>query len=241
MASKFNIGIILAAGNSTRFSSSSDYEHTQLLQPKQLHILNGKPIINYSINAFLGMGDQDIKMIIIVTNSKCYEKMLKIKTDYYNDADNIIFVVNDINCRIESMNSALKYIKSNKLTPSNVIVHDSARPFIRKEHLKILLTLTSAKSFMYAQYFMKLVNGLLNIETQNFVNRDNFVEICTPVCMNYNFFNYFQTYYINSKDDSGNRIYYEFIPIMKKLNIQYKLVEGHYNFLRKITTPEDMI
>jgi len=234
MTIKFNIGIILAAGNSTRFSNNIN-------EPKQLHILNGKPIINYSIDAFLAMGSERINTIIIVTNTKCYNKILQIKKEYYNDNTNIICLINNIDCRIESMNTALKYIKNNKLKPTNVIIHDSARPFIRKEHLKTLLDLTDLVDFMYSQYYLNLFNGLLNIETQTFVNRDNYVEICTPVCINYNLFDYFQTYYINLRDDNGNRINHEFIPIMKELNIKYKLVEGHYYFLRKITTIDDLI
>jgi 2-C-methyl-D-erythritol 4-phosphate cytidylyltransferase len=68
-----------------------------------------------------------------------------------------------------------------KETVKNVIIHDSARPFIQNYHINELLE--SMKENVYSQYYMKLVNGLLNIKTNQFVDRDDYVEICTPLCI----------------------------------------------------------
>ena len=69
------------------------------------------------------MGSERINTIIIVTNTKCYNKILQIKKEYYNDNTNIICLINNIDCRIESMNTALKYIKNNKFIIEINIAH----------------------------------------------------------------------------------------------------------------------
>ncbi len=231
-----NIAIILAAGKSQRFLQQT---------PKQLHLLNNKPIINYSIETFLG-SEHQISLILIVTNSKCYEEMLNIKNQYYMYAKvKIVFLINDVNCRIESINTALNFIKTNCKTTGiqnnqiNIIIHDAARPFINSIHVDKLLN-QMTKDVVYAQYYLKLVNGLLCLENHQTVNRDNYIEICTPLCINYAVLRNLMKNYINKKDSNGGRIYHEFIPILKDIGLLYILLEGHYNYLRKITTIEDL-
>jgi 2-C-methyl-D-erythritol 4-phosphate cytidylyltransferase len=75
-----NIGIILAAGNSTRFNDEN---------PKQLYLIDDKPIINHSIDIL----SQSLDEVIIVTNTYCSDK---IKTNH-------TILVNDIDNRIESI------------------------------------------------------------------------------------------------------------------------------------------
>jgi 2-C-methyl-D-erythritol 4-phosphate cytidylyltransferase/2-C-methyl-D-erythritol 2,4-cyclodiphosphate synthase len=126
-----NIGIILAAGNSSRFDSET---------PKQLYQINRKEIIYHSIDIL----SQSLDETIIVSNSSCCDK---IKTD-------AVVLVNDVNCRLQSIKKALDYIRNKKV--SNIIIHDSARPFITKDHIDNLLA--SSKKFLYSQYYLKLTN-----------------------------------------------------------------------------------
>ncbi len=218
-----NIGIILAAGNSSRFILSNE---NTLKELKQLYLLNNKPIINYSIDAFLDT--KIIDLIIIVTNTKCYNQM--IKSEIKQETENIIYLINDIDCRFTSINIAIDYINNNKINENlKLIIHDSARPYIKSEHIKLLIDTNDSN--VYSQYYLKLVNGLMNIETQEFVNRDNYIEICTPLCINYNVLN---------KINKNKTKYYEFIPLIKELGLKYKLIEGHMSFLRKITTFKDL-
>ena len=79
-----NIGIILAAGTSSRFN--------QIVQ-KQLFEIDGKPIVNHSIDTMQFLDD-----LIIVTNSNC-----KINTKNK-------ILINDVNCRLESIKVALDYL-----------------------------------------------------------------------------------------------------------------------------------
>jgi 2-C-methyl-D-erythritol 4-phosphate cytidylyltransferase len=82
-----NIGIILAAGNSTRFNDET---------PKQLYLIDDKPVINHSIDILEKFFDD----IIIVANTHCSDK---IKTNH-------TVLINDIDNRIESIKVAIDYI-----------------------------------------------------------------------------------------------------------------------------------
>ena len=72
-----NVGIILAAGESSRFNNSI---------PKQLYTINDKPIINHSIDILT----QTLDEVIIVTNSNCFNQIKTDKKVLINDDDDRI-------------------------------------------------------------------------------------------------------------------------------------------------------
>lgn len=221
-SNKINICILLAAGNSTRFNLSI---------PKQLFKINNIPIINYSIDVVANFVDH----IIIVTNSKYFEDIKKIITDniYVNK---ISIIINDIDCRLESLEVSIKYISENYCNINNIIIHDVARPFILHEYIKNMLIYCN--EFMYSQYYLKLTNGLIKKNDINYemVSRDDFIEITTPICINYNLLYFLFMNYIKK----SNCICTEFIPLLNLFKIKYKLIEGHYKYLKKITTIHDI-
>ena len=206
-----NIGILLAAGNSSRFDSET---------PKQLYQIDGKEIIHHSIDTM----SQSLDEIIVVSNSSCCDK---IKTD-------AVVLINDVNCRLQSIKKALDYIGNKKV--SNIIIHDSARPFITKDHIDNLLA--SSKKFLYSQYYLKLTNGFVKkTETgHEVVDRDQFIELCTPQIIDYGLFNFVFRKYIDGPDS----IACEFITMANFFGIEYNLIEGYYKHLRKITTINDV-
>jgi len=238
----FNICILLSAGTSSRFVSNIN---------KQLYILdNKKPVITFSIETIIDYVDK----LIIITNSKCYNEIvnlpiIKLQRKNFtskNSNSKIIVLKNDINCRLESINTGLQYInkyyKNNKsINLSNIIIHDAARPHIKKEYIEnLLINSRSINNTLYSQYYLKLINGLMNIDIDNgiheIVDRDKYIELCTPLCINYHIFDFIFKNYM----DKENRITNEFIPIMKLLDIKYNFIEGHYKYLRKITTIDDV-
>ncbi len=205
-----NIGILLAAGTSARFHSDV---------PKQLYLLNGKKIVDYSIEVMSDIFDQTI----VVANSLCYDKI-----------DNSIVLVNDINCRFQSIKTAMDYIGDKDV--SNVIIHDAARPFVPKGYFSNLLK--SSEEYQCSQYCLKLVNGLVkkNNEKYDVVNRDDYIELCTPQIIDYKIFkNAFYNYIYGEKS-----ITCEIVSLVDLLGIKYNLIEGHYRQLRKITTLDDI-
>ena len=100
--------VLLAAGNSKRFNSST---------PKPFHKINNKTLLEHSFNAFSSFSN--IKKTIIVYNKKHKKYLGKIKLR------NTIKIAGGIT-RQESTFNALKFIK--KTNCKKVMIHDVARP-----------------------------------------------------------------------------------------------------------------
>jgi 2-C-methyl-D-erythritol 4-phosphate cytidylyltransferase len=212
---KKNVGILLAGGFSTRFDNE---------KPKQLYELNNKPLFMYSVEAIVNILDT----ITIITNSKCYSEIKKLVKMYKN----VIVLKNDINCRLESISTGLAYFRKNGCsTIQNVIIHDSARCFVTRNHFEKLIN-----EHIYSQYYLKLINGLTQNTICGDINRDDYVELTTPLSINFKLADFIFTNYIKKQ----NRITYEFITILKLLKIPYNMIEGHNSFLKKITTIQDI-
>jgi 2-C-methyl-D-erythritol 4-phosphate cytidylyltransferase len=119
----------------------------------------------------------------------------------------------------------------------NVIIHDCARCFIKEFHIKTILDMNY--KYKYSQYYLKLINGLYkkNSQTYEDVNRDDYIELMTPLCINF----YLAYYIFITYMEKQHRITYEFITILNLLKIPCNMIEGHISFLKKITTIEDIL
>ena len=210
-----NSGILLAAGSGSRFGTT----------PKQMYILNEKPVIQYSIDLL----SKHLDRLIIVTNTLCFHSILPFVPM------NAILLVNDVNCRLQSIKTALDYLQHHRT--ANVLIHDAARPFISEQY--ILDLLESSKKYAGSQYYMKLLNGLARKkgETYKIVNREEYIELCTPQIMNYDLYDYIFRKHL----DAGvpNRVW-EILPVVKSMKISYNLIEGSPKYLRKLTTLADV-
>ena len=228
---KKNIGILLSGGYSNRFNSST---------LKQLYHYNSIPLVLYSLKILA----QTLDIVVIVVNSLCFEYIKNIiekNDDVLLIKCQIYLSINDVNCRMESIYNGLCFIENNlrEENISNLIIHDAARPFIKEKHITNLLNLISEEN-LYAQYFLKLVNGLLKKNESGYeeVNREEFIEICTPVCINFKLFKFIYLNYMKKE----MRISYEFIPVLDLLKMKYELVCGddEYKYLRKVTKLTDL-
>ena len=103
-----NCFIILAAGESKRFNSST---------PKPYHIYKGKPLLLHSIEKAISC--KKFRKIVLVINKKHrkFIKKLKIKN---------ITILEGGKTRAESAYKALKYIRNSNI--KSVMIHDAARP-----------------------------------------------------------------------------------------------------------------
>jgi 2-C-methyl-D-erythritol 4-phosphate cytidylyltransferase len=164
--------------------------------------------------------------LIVVTNSYCFNKISIPK--------NTSIIINDFDCRLSSIKAALNHIGYKNV--HNIVIHDSARPFIRKEHMENLLI--SCNDFPYSQYVLKLVNGLARKTEYGYEipDRSQYIELCTPQAVDYTLYSYIFNKYI----DSQNRMTCELLPILDRLDIKYNLIEGSLKYLRKITTIDDI-
>ena len=112
-----NYFIILASGQSKRFNSS---------KLKQYIIYKNKPLFEHSIDKALG--SKLFKKIILVVNKK-----KQIKKKYPKN----VIIIKGGKERSDSSLIGLKYIK--KFRPTNVLIHDAARPNISIKLLKNLV------------------------------------------------------------------------------------------------------
>lgn len=106
-----NIGVILAGGIGSRFKSD---------KPKQYIKLNGKEIIEYTVNAFKKSNRIDHILCVLDTNTLQegrIEKKYNIKCIQGGDTRNA------------SLKNALDYIKDSYKNVTNIFIHEAARPF----------------------------------------------------------------------------------------------------------------
>lgn len=211
-----NTGIILAAGNSSRFKNRIS---------KVLYKVNNKPIIKYSTDLL----SQYLDQIIVVVNSKDYKAVKKLLSK------KIAIVVNDVDNRLDSIKTGLDYLK-NTDTTSNILIHDAARPYIIPEMIESLLD--NCQKYQYVQYYLNLIDGLVIKTTTGYdvVERSKYLQLCTPQIVDYHLFNFLFRKYIYPK----NRLSCEALPLLDKFNVQFNLIEGNHRYLRKITTLEDI-
>jgi 2-C-methyl-D-erythritol 4-phosphate cytidylyltransferase len=112
---------------------------------------------------------------------------------------------------------------------SNIYIHDAARFMITKDHLDNL----SSTNKLYSQYVIKLTNGLTNIKLYHDIERNDYLELCTPIYINVSLAKYIYNNFIPN-------FTYEVIYLLNVLDIDYDLIDGHLSFLKKLTYIEDI-
>lgn len=111
--------VILAAGGSSRMGDID----------KIWHVINGKPVIGYSIDFF-----ENSKLIdeYLVVTSKI--NLQKIKEFFLNDESFFFDVIVGGVRRQDSVKLAIDHINSLKEKPDLIVIHDAARPLVT-EHI----------------------------------------------------------------------------------------------------------
>ena len=210
-----NIAIILAAGSSNRFTTKI---------PKQYEKINDKAIISYSIEKFLDEDDiDDIVLAINPKHKKFYSDIVK-KYDLQH-------VIIGGKKRQESVFNALLYLE--KISPKNVVIHDSARPFLNnrviQESLSLLNKHDAAIPVIPIEDTIKKVNKNQTLIT---LNRDDLYRIQTPQSFSY------KTLYSCHKNVSHNN-FTDDSGILENFGLKVVTFKGsQLNF--KITTNDDL-
>ena len=147
--------ILLAAGDSKRLKSNT---------PKPFHIVNNKPLLEHSLNAFRYF--TEIKKTIIVYNKKHKKYLDKLNL-------NIALKVVGGKTRQESTFKALQIIK--KMNCKKVLIHDAARPnpsidlinkiiyYLKKNHaaVPVIKTNDATKRASKNTIFKNIIRGSL--------------------------------------------------------------------------------
>lgn len=204
--------LIVAGGVGKRLNS-----HT----PKQFLILGDKPILMHTLNKF-----SHLDRIYLVLPKKYFNDWKELCEKYNFDLEHVLVEGGDN--RFCSVKNGLNAINSTDI----VLIHDGARPFVKKELIKTLLNKVSSGfgiiPVINAIDSIRLIEG----DSSSAVNRDTIYHVQTPQCFIFNeIFNSYNTDYNSSFTDDAS--------VFESKNGKIKNIIGNYNNI-KITTPLDL-
>ena len=165
MNPKNNITVIIpAAGNGSRFGGSI---------PKQFLSLGDETVLEKSVNLFLEI--PCIREVIVAIDSN--ENLVKSQS-FYNDAR--VRIVEGGNTRSESVFNALAEVDQ---SIEIIVIHDAARPWLRKNHFEDLLSqFINDQSVEGIFPIIPATDSLRMKEGENLipVKRNQFLHVQTP-------------------------------------------------------------
>ena len=209
-------GIILVAGNSTRFGKNRN---------KNFEIVNGKSILSYSLTVF--NKNSYIDNIVIV--SKEEEKGEVNNIIKQENIDKRIDVVIGGASRKESVYNAIKSIDSDI-----VIIHDGARPLIKQEYInnaiEEMINYKGVTIGVKSKDTIKIAddNGIVESTTK----RSNTWIIQTPQCFD-------RKILLDLHVKFNDSIVTDDCMFLEKEGYKVKIIEGDYTNI-KLTTYEDV-
>jgi len=204
--------LIVAGGVGKRLNS-----HT----PKQFLILGDKPILMHTLNKF-----SHLDRIYLVLPKKYFNDWKELCEKYNFDLEHVLVEGGDN--RFCSVKNGLNAINSTDI----VLIHDGARPFVKKELITTLINKVSSGfgiiPVINAIDSIRLIEG----DSSRAVNRDTIYHVQTPQCFIFNeIFNSYNIDYNSSFTDDAS--------VFESKNGKIKNVIGNYNNI-KITTPLDL-
>ncbi len=204
--------LIVAGGIGKRLNS-----HT----PKQFLILGDKPILMHTISKF-----SHLDKIYLVLPQKYFDKWRTLCKKYKFDIKHIL--VEGGENRFFSVKNGLSAINSTDI----VLIHDGARPFVKKELITTLINKVSSGFGIIPT--INATNSIRIKEGDNLkaVNRDVIFKVQTPQCFLFNeIFNSYKTGYDKAFTDDAS--------VFESKQGKIKNIIGSYNNI-KITTPLDL-
>lgn len=215
--------IVLAAGSGSRMKSSVK---------KQYMLLNGKPLVYYSLEAFNNC--KNIDNIIVVTSKEDVEYFRTEIIDKYNigKVSNIVVGGKE---RYNSVYNGLMCASDSEY----VLIHDGARPLITVENINSIIA--KVKECKACVAGMPVKDTIKIVDDENNIahtpNRQSVWMAQTPqafakdiVLMAYN----------EMMKAEDNTITDDAMVVEKYYGINVNMVECSYNNI-KVTTPEDIV
>lgn len=226
-----NVFILLAAGHSTRYSTGLKQFAKVTTHGRQ------QIVLECSLNAAYEAG---IDKVVIVVNAQCMADMATVRLPPFTHGVSIVVADPIITSREQSIRKAFEVVAAATAAAvpmHGIIIHDAARPFITAAHIKAFMDLPA--TIKYAQYYMRITGGLMCMAASaaipQFVNRDDYVETCTPLYIRYE---------LGKKileDSTSVPEFFTALPPVVTMNPQaYIFIEGEPAYLRKITYASDV-
>lgn len=221
--------IVLSAGKGTRMNSTV---------PKQYLLLEGKPVLYYSLLAF---EKSMIEEIILVTGKEDIAYCQKEIVEKYGFTK-VTSVIAGGKERYHSVSCGLQVLKEESCPPDYVMIHDGARPFVDNE--MILRCAKAVEEFQACVAGMPVKDTIKIADDKLFAkltpNRKDVWMIQTPqvfelslICGAYE--------KLLEQERGGTKVAVtdDAMVVETMLEKTVKLVEGSYENI-KITTPEDL-
>ncbi len=212
--------IILAAGLSERFKSKNNNIE------KQFYLINQKSILEICIENFLKL-NLDKKLFIVVSKNR-YNDAVKICNKF-----NLTTPIIGGKTRQESVFKALKKIE--KYKPLNVIIHDSARPYINRNIIeKLKYNMKNNVSCVVPT--LKVSDAIIENKRNKkvkFLNKQDYLLIQTPQICN------FKNLIMTHRNVFKKQNYDDDSSLLIENGFEVKYIEGDPKSL-KITYEEDL-
>lgn len=232
MKNKKTTAIILAAGTGKRMKSNI---------AKQYLLLDGKPVLYYSVKAF---EESSVDEIILVVGKNDIDYCKENIVDQYN-FKKVAGIIEGGKERYHSVYNGLKSIQA----ADKVLIHDGVRPLVTVDIIE-----NAVKSLDFCN---ACVVGVPAKDTIKIVNEDGFITetpdrnriwlVQTPQAFSYDII--MKAYGIIMNEQVSNRKGQDRTPVNitddamvveYALNYPVKMIMGSYSNI-KITTPEDII
>lgn len=192
---------------------------------KLLLEINGKTVLERSVNAFLNISDVD--EVIVVAREKDIPAFSDILTD-----ERVSFVVGG-DTRQQSVMNALDVIDDCEL----IIIHDGARPLIKSEDIEN--TIRAAKENKAAAVGVFVKDTVKVVDKNGFVvstpDRSTLFAVQTPQIFDFEL-------YRNAAQNATEKglDFTDDCQLVESFNQKVKTVVGSYSNI-KITTPDDIV
>lgn len=206
--------IILAAGLGSRMNNTK----------KQFCKLNNKMVVEFSVEAFLKAGANEI---VVATNSSELSNLQV----FFKQNKKVKLVAGGQTRQQSAENAFLACNKTNEL----ILVHDAARPFIQPESIEKLVEIAmQTKAAAFACFATDTIKLVKNHTVESTLNREEIALIQTPQA--------FSTELYKKAIDfakKNKQTFTDDCQLIENLNVPVTIVEGSkLNF--KITTPLDL-
>ena len=210
------IAVIVAGGNGTRMN-------TQM--PKQFLLLNGKPVLYYTINTFL-KAYSDIKIILVLPEE--YIAAGKEIIDAYFDSSRII-ITEGGRTRFHSVQNGLQLINEESI----IFVHDGVRCLLSTDLVQrcynTAVEFGSAIPVIDCKDSVRIIKG----ENNEAAERNNIKLVQTPQTFHSKIL--LPAFKIDFKDKFTDEA-----TVVEAFGLKVYLVEGEENNI-KITKPADLL
>ena len=219
--SKFVSAVIVAAGSSTRMGTADSKQFIPLL---------GKPVIEYTLNAFQQSGL--VSEIIVVCREQDYERIKSLAEE--SSITKLTSLVAGGDSRAESVKNGIKAVSTNA---EYLAIHDGARPLISTKEINSVIE--KAFETDAATLGTTVTDTIKVVDSENVIvstpSRSTLRAVQTPQVFDREMYEF-------ALDKAGDDLdsFTDDCSLIENLGVEIQIVQGSTENI-KLTTPMDII